>query len=98
MIGADAVGSRERPRKNDCVVEEMLADGSMVLYHSCLQQILTLNPTAALIWECCDGAHSLVMIAQELREVFPAVSGIDDDVLATVLDFIERGMVVDDNL
>src|SRR5947209_4847444 len=95
---AMAEASDERPRKNRCVAEELLLDGSMVLYHSCRQQIMTLNPTAALVWECCDGAHSLAMIAQELRDVFPDIPSIEDDILSVLQEFIDRGMVMDDLL
>ncbi len=90
--------SDERPRKNICVVEELLPDGGMVLYHSCRQQIMTLNPTAALVWECCDGAHSLAMIAHELRDVFPDVPTIEEDILSVLREFIDRAMITDDNL
>jgi hypothetical protein len=88
----------ERPKKHGCVSEELLSDGGMVLYHSCRQQLMTLNATAALVWECCDGAHSLAMIAQELRDVFPDAPTIEEDVLAVLQEFIARAMIVDDNL
>ncbi len=70
----------------------------MVLYHSCLQQIMTLNPTAALIWECCDGVHTLAMLAQEVRDLFPHARDVEADILALLLKLIERGMIVDDAL
>lgn len=88
----------ERPRKNDCVHDELLVDGSMVLYHSCLHQIMTLNPTAALVWECCDGAHTLAMLAQEVRTVFPDAPDLEADILALLQQLIEHGMIVDDAL
>jgi len=88
----------ERPRKNDCVHDELLADGSMVLYHSCLHQIMTLNPTAALVWECCDGAHTLAMLAREVRAVFPDAPDLEADMLALLQQLIEHGMIVDDAL
>ena len=94
----DAPSGGERPRKNACVGEELLPDGSMVLYNSCRQQLMTLNPTAALVWECCDSAHSLAMITQELRDVFPDASTIEEDVLVVLQEFIGRAMIVDDNL
>jgi hypothetical protein len=90
--------SEERPKKSQCVAEELLLDGSMVLYHSCRQQIMTLNPTATLVWECCDGAHSLAMIAQELRDVFPDAPTIEDDIMSVLRDFVDRGIVTDDNV
>ena len=90
--------SAERPRKNACVHDELLPDGGMVLYHSCLQQIMTLNPTAALVWECCDGEHSVAMIAQEIRDVFPEAPNVEADILAVLQELIEHGMATDDQL
>jgi hypothetical protein len=96
-VGDECSGG-ERPQKAPCVREELLPDGAMVLYHTCRQQLMTLNPTAALVWECCDGAHSLAMIAQELRDVFPDAPAIEEDVLAVLQEFIDRAMIGDDNL
>ncbi len=90
--------SDERPRKNDCVRDELLADGSIVLYHTCRKQLITLNPTAALVWECCDGAHSIAMIADELRDVFPDAPNPQADLLAVLRDLLDQAMIADDNL
>jgi hypothetical protein len=88
----------ERPRKAACVQDELLADGSMVLYNTCKRELLTLNPTAALIWECCDGTHHIPAICAEIREVFPDIANVEDDVLRILQDLIERGMIVDEGL
>ena len=90
--------AHERPRKNECVRDELLADGSMVLYHTCRKQLMTLNPTAALVWECCDGAHSIAMIVDELRDVFPDAPNPQADLLALLRDLLDRAMIADDNL
>ncbi len=95
---AAGAASDERPRKNGCVRDELLADGSMVLYHTCRQELMTLNPTAALVWECCDGAHSIAMIGEELREVFPDAADITTDVLPLLQELIAHAMIADDNL
>lgn len=65
----------------------------MVLYHADTNQLLTLNPTAALVWACCDGAHTLAAIVAEVREVFPGVPTVERDVHEIVRDFRTRGMV-----
>ncbi len=93
-----AAGSDERPRRSECVRDQLLADGSMVLYHTCRQEIMTLNPTAAFIWECCDGARSVALIADELRAVFPDVPGISADILPLLRELLDRGMIADDCL
>ena len=89
--------SGERPQKSACVMDELLPDGSMVLYHTCHKEIMTLNPTAALTWECCDGMHSIAMIAEELHAVFPDAGDIVADVLTLLRDLVDRGMVIDEN-
>ena len=86
-------GQAERPRKADAVQDELLADGSMVLYHTYRRQLMTVNPTAALVWECCDGAHSLAMIAAEVREVFPDAPNVEGDVAAVLRQFRDAGML-----
>ncbi len=84
---------RGHPQKSDRVRDQLLADGSMVLFHTASQQLMTLNPTAALVWEYCDGEHTSAMIAAEVREVFPAVATVADDVAAVLRDLHERGML-----
>ncbi len=86
----------ERPQKNTCVHDELLADGSMVLYHTCKQQLMTINPTAALVWECCDGEHDLGSIADELRSVFPEIVHAEADILTLLETLLEQGMIVDE--
>jgi hypothetical protein len=91
-----SVLNQDRPRKAAEVQDELLADGSMVLYHTAKRELLTLNPTAALIWECCDGTYTVPAIAAEVREVFPDRSNIDQDVIRLLHDLRERGMIVNE--
>jgi len=88
----------ERPMKPNCVHGELLADQSLVLHNTCTGQSMTLNPTAALIWECCDGEHSLAMILDEVREVFPGAQQIEGDVIALLKELIANAMVFDPGL
>lgn len=88
-------GSRsETLEKASDVQDELLADGSMILYHPSTQRLVTLNPTAALIWEYCDGVHTLPMIADEVCEIFPDAANAAEDVLQLVRDLQEQGMIV----
>ena len=84
-----------RPTKAAGVLDELLADGSMVLFSPQGQQIITLNPTAALIWECCDGAHTLAAIAGEVREVFPDAPTVEREIGALLGELHVKGMVID---
>jgi hypothetical protein len=81
------------PQKSAFVHDELLPDGSMVLYHASRQKILTLNTTGALIWECCDGAHTFSQIVSEVREVFPEAPEIERDVATLLRQLFEQRMI-----
>ncbi len=81
------------PARDPRVLDELLADGSMVLYHTASRKLMTLNPTAALVWEYCDGEHTIEQITSEVRAVFPAVSTIADDVAGVLNDLRAREML-----
>lgn len=81
------------PTKDALVRDELLADGSMVLFHPQTRQLVTLNRTAALVWEYCDGQHSEAAIADELLSVFPDATTVADDVAAVLAELREGGML-----
>ena len=82
-----------KPVKASCVEDEMLPDGGLVLYNGCRKQVITLNATAALVWECCDGEHDTEAMIAEVREVFPAAAGADRDVREVLETLAEAGMI-----
>ena len=43
----------------------------LVIYRVATNQLLTLNPTAAIVWERCDGTHNLPAIAAAVGDLFP---------------------------
>jgi len=52
------------------------------------------NQTASLIWQLCDGEHSVAEITQLLSDAYPeAVDSIPDDVAATLEQFEEYGCI-----
>jgi peroxiredoxin len=80
--------------KDSCVSDELLADGSMILYNSCRRKMVTLNATGALIWECCDGTHTIDGMAAEIRDVFPDAAGLEQSVHGVLAGLLGDGMVV----
>jgi hypothetical protein len=84
------------PRKDPNVLDELLADGSMILFHKKAHELMTLNPTAAFVWECCDGTREPEAIAAELGAVFPASPDVNADVAAVLADLRNRGMLSED--
>lgn len=95
---ATTTSSNERPLKSNCVHDELLPDGTMILFHSCKQELMTLNPTAAIVWEYCDGLHSPDAIAAEIHEVFPDAANVEDEVLTLLQQLIEQSYITDENL
>lgn len=85
--------SPELPRKDPRVIDELLADGSMVLFHTATRTLLTLNPTAALVWECCDGQHSEAAIVSEVATIFPDALALADSVGGVLRDLRTREML-----
>ena len=93
MTMGDALPAGSLLLKHEGVEDELLPDGGMVLYNTTTQQVLTLNGTAALIWENCDGERSLQAIVEEIRELFPSTSDADRDVRQLVDRLLHNGML-----
>jgi peroxiredoxin len=87
------IGPDDRPVKHTCVEDELLPEGSIVLYNACSRQFVTLNQTGTLVWECCDGEHDAEAIAAEVRDVFPAAVGVEDDVRAVLDRLLQASMI-----
>ena len=75
------------------MLDEALADGSLVLYHKGRRELMTLNPTAALVWDYCDGQHDAAAIVAEVQAVFPVVTTVAADVDAILADLRSHGML-----
>ncbi len=86
----------DRPRRAASIQDELLIDGRMVLYHTDTRQRATLNPTAAFVWACCDGVHTVSAIVAEVRELFPGVPTIERDV-TRILKKFQKGRILDNN-
>jgi len=62
--------SHDNPRSRPDLFSQPLADGSTVVFDPHTGTAHELNPVGALIWEYCDGEHSIEAIAAELHECF----------------------------
>ncbi|MFC1572218.1 HPr-rel-A system PqqD family peptide chaperone [Candidatus Eisenbacteria bacterium] len=82
-------------RKNSLLIRRMGEE--TVLYDRNTGAIHTLNPTALLIWDLCDGKHALEDMEQAIRKQFSV--GETETVLADIRDvlshFREEGLLVD---
>lgn len=82
-----------RPLRQDCVHDELLADGSMLLYDSCRKLVLTLNPTGALVWEYCDGEHDVSAIVADVVGLFPSATTADRDIRDLLDSLLQAGLI-----
>ncbi len=75
-------------------VAERLVEGEMVLYDSAHQRVHILNPTAAFIWQLCDGDHTPAAIVDTLAARYPEHrSAIEADVLGLLEAFRSAGIL-----
>ncbi len=58
-----------RPRKQDHLIEHPM-DDEVLLYDPAVDRTHRLNTSARLIWERCDGRHTINDIANTLTECF----------------------------
>lgn len=69
-------------------------DGELLLYHPGQTQIMYCNDTASLVWQLCNGQHSVPEIIKLLSEAYPeAADAIAADVESTLQQFAEHGAI-----
>ena len=67
-------------------------DGETILLHPARSLVIYSNPTAALIWQLCDGIRSVEDIVNLLCEAYPeSQDEIRRDVPEAVQLLVERG-------
>ncbi len=66
-------------------------DGEILLAHPGTTKTIYLNPTAALVWQLCNGQHTTAEIAELLQDAFPDAEGsIVDEVEVTLQRLLEH--------
>ncbi len=69
-------------------------DESVLLYHPGLTKTMRLNETAAVLWELCDGEHTVGDMAAMLADAYPdQAEAIAEDVSIAVRTFVDEGAV-----
>jgi hypothetical protein len=90
MTGTEMTWTGRRPKGRSDVVRQG-AEGETLLYDPIADAVHVVNPTAATVWELCDGTHTGDELVTEVRRRF-ATTG-SHDVTADVfqlLDLFER--------
>jgi len=69
--------------------------GEFLIYSAEHKEIHVINPTAQLIWELCDGTHTVDDIGQELRAHFsiPPESDVTADIDNTLNTFKSKDLL-----
>ncbi len=83
------------PKAREDVVFRSLSK-EWVLYDPRTQLLHVLNPTAAMVWSCCDGLASVEDIATELSETLterPVWEQIVNDVRDALSRFSQEGLL-----
>ncbi len=83
-----------RPKRKSGFVAESIGN-EVVLYSSDQRAIHVLNSTAQVIWDLCDGDHTLSDIEQEIRRRFAVPEGQDvaGDIRRTMAVFAEKQLL-----
>jgi hypothetical protein len=69
-------------------------DNEILLYHPTSTKVLYLNETASMIWKLCNGTRTTGEITELLQNAFPEQAAtIDDEVEATLRNFVEQGAI-----
>jgi len=85
--------SKYTPVQRETVSVEEVDDG-LVLIDTVTDEVHLLNGTAALIWEFCDGSHSIEDIAGEIQDVFEKdLPGISRDIHDLVASLKMKGLL-----
>lgn len=79
-------GSKPRSRTDKLVVQDV--DGEVLIYDLSNDKAFCLNSTSAAIWKLCDGEHSVVEIADQIRKELRAKDS--EDLVWLALDQLKK--------
>lgn len=87
-------GMKPLARSNNIVVEEVFDE--LVIYDLERDRVHSLNPTAAFVWQHCDGKHTVDQIAILLQQEFPVSQAVE--LLWATLDRLEKAHLLQEKL
>ncbi|MBC8554322.1 MAG: PqqD family protein [Candidatus Brocadiales bacterium] len=81
------------PVTKEYVEIEELDDGC-ILYDTEKDEVHSLNSTAASVWICCDGKHSIKEIVDVLEKCFKSESKpVQRDIIKIIKDFSKKELL-----
>ncbi|MEW5804174.1 MAG: PqqD family protein [bacterium] len=91
----DEISKKAPCRKDSLMLRDL--DEETILYDPDTRQIHILNKTAFLVWQLCDGMHSIADMTAAITRTCSLTQGeidrIEHDVRSIVSDFEAQGMV-----
>jgi len=82
-----------RPKRREDWALEPFDDG-FVLYDPKSERVLEFSPSAAIIWQLCDGTRTEEEIVNLIADAYPEASvRVREDVTTTLAAFIAQGSV-----
>jgi PqqD family protein of HPr-rel-A system len=85
-----------RPRKSSDVLELDMGDG-LILYNHDADLVHHLNPSAAIVWQICDGEATVKQLAGEIAEQYGLGPDEIRDQLARLIGELEALGLVEDS-
>jgi hypothetical protein len=72
-----------------------VVDGECLVFHPEHEQVMYLNPAAALVWGLCDGVRPVREICRMIREGYPdAPADLEEDVMGALTQLEEYRVLV----
>lgn len=90
--------NQDKPIKKSDLILKDLGD-EFLIYSAENKELHVINQTARLIWEMCDGEHSVNDMESEIRAHFsvPQEMSIVTDIRNTINTFQEKGLLKNEN-
>ena len=84
---------RPTSRKKEIVVQEY--NNEILIYDLSLHKAFSLNETSALVWQACDGNHTVSEISQQISRQLK--SSVSEDFVWLALDQLKKDNLLEEN-
>lgn len=82
------------PRRNESIVVEKILDDEIILYNKTSHTIHSLNKTAGIVWDLCDGTMPVDEMISFLTGQFKGNSKvIEEDVKKTLQEMCDKNLI-----
>ena len=83
-----------KPKRREAVEAQPLPDGSGLLFDPLTATAYPITESALLIWQSCDGDHTVTTILEDLEEHYEIDRPVlERDILLLLEDLTQRGLL-----